>query len=109
MYCVCLQGQPLAEVNLTAGIVSMAFDDHQSQDADARNTHLKLRGQKLDLLLEVMQDAIATKVSYYNVKSLPHASVGLMDCALRDLSVINCMSSDVTALWEYGSPGLPDS
>jgi len=53
---------------VTAGIVSMAFDDHQSQDADARNTHLKLRGQKLDLLVEVMQDAVATKVSYFNVK-----------------------------------------
>ncbi|KAA6426735.1 MAG: vacuolar sorting-associated 13F-like [Trebouxia sp. A1-2] len=56
-------GQPLAEVNVTAGIVSMAFDDHQSQDADARNTHLKLRGQKLNLLVEVMQDAIATKAT----------------------------------------------
>ncbi|DBA81627.1 TPA: hypothetical protein ACH3X1_007382 [Trebouxia sp. C0004] len=56
-------GQPLAEVNVTAGTVSMAFDDHQSQDADARNTHLKLRGQKLDLLLEVLQDAIATKAT----------------------------------------------
>ncbi|KAL0051145.1 hypothetical protein WJX82_002690 [Trebouxia sp. C0006] len=56
-------GQPLAEVNVTAGIVSMAFDDRQSQDADARNTHLKLRGQKLNLLLEVMQDAIATKAT----------------------------------------------
>ncbi len=63
MQCVCLQGQPLAEVNVTAGILSMAFDDHQSQNADARNTYLKLRGQKLDLLVEVMQDAIATKVS----------------------------------------------
>lgn len=57
---------------MTAGIVSMAFDDHQSQDADARNTHLKLRGQKLNLLVEVMQDAIATKVSYINVKCPPH-------------------------------------
>ena len=65
-----LQGQPLAEVNVTAGIVSMAFDDHQSQDADARNTHLKLRGQKLVLLLEVMQDAVATKVSCFHVRSL---------------------------------------
>jgi len=91
MQCVCLQGQPLAEVNVTAGIVSMAFDDHQSQDADARNTHLKLRGQKLDLLLEVMQDAIATKVSYSNVKSLSHTSIGLMDSALRDMSVIDCV------------------
>ncbi len=76
---------------MTAGIVSMAFDDHQSQDADARNTHLKLRGQKLDLLLEVMQDAIATKVSYSNVKSLSHTSIGLMDSALRDMSVIDCV------------------
>jgi hypothetical protein len=85
MYCVFLQGQPLAEVNVTAGIVSMAFDDHQSQDADARNTHLKLRGQKLDLLLEVMQAAIATKVSCFNVKSLSHTSMGLMDSAFKDL------------------------
>jgi len=85
MYCVFLQGQPLAEVNVTAGIVSMAFDDHHSQDADARNTHLKLRGQKLDLLLEVMQAAIATKVSCFNVKSLSHTSMGLMDSAFKDL------------------------
>ncbi len=109
LFCAALQGQPLAEVNVTAGIVSMAFDDRQSQDADARNTHLKLRGQKLNLLLEVMQDAIATKVSYFNVKSLSHTSVGLMDATLRDLSVIHCMNLDVTALWDYGSPGLTDS
>lgn len=64
----------MAEVNVTAGIVSVVFDDHQSQDADAINTHLKLRGQKLDLLLEVMQGAVATKVSLLQVMHLPGSS-----------------------------------
>ena len=109
LFCAPLQGQPVAEVNVTAGVVSMAFDDHQSQDADARNTHLKLRGQKLDLLVEVMQDAIATKVSYFNVKSLSHTCIGLMETALRDMSVIDCMNLNVITFWEYGSSGLTHS
>ena len=57
-----LQGLPVAEVNVTAGSLSLAFDDNYSEDSDASNTHLKLRGQKLDLLLELMDDSIATKV-----------------------------------------------
>ena len=59
---------------MTAGIVSVVFDDNQSQDADAINTHLKLRGQKLDLLLEVMQGAVATKVSLLQVMPFPTSS-----------------------------------
>ena len=43
-----LQGLPVAEVNVTAG----------------SNTHLKLRGQKFDMLLELMDDSIATKVGF---------------------------------------------
>ena len=71
-----LQGRPVAEVNVTAGIVSVVFDDNQSQDADAINTHLKLRGQKLDLLLEVMQGAVATKVSLLQVVCLSPVAAG---------------------------------
>lgn len=58
-----MQGLPLAEANVTAGAVSLVFDDTHSQDSDASNTHLKLKGQKLDMLLEFMQDAVATKVA----------------------------------------------
>lgn len=60
--CVYFQGLPLAEVNLTAGTVSVAFEDTQGQESDASSTQLKLRGQKLDVLLELMQGAVATKV-----------------------------------------------
>ena len=59
-----LQGLPVAEVNVTAGSVSVAFDDSHSEDCDASNTHLKLRGQKFDMLLELMDDSIATKVGF---------------------------------------------
>lgn len=52
----------MAEVSITAGATSVAFDDSKGQDADCSNTHLKLRGQKLDLLLEFVQDAVAAKV-----------------------------------------------
>ena len=57
-----LQGLPLAEVSLTAGTLSVAFDDNSSQDSDSSNTHLKLHGRKLDLLLELVQGAVAAKV-----------------------------------------------
>ena len=53
---------PLEEVNITAGVVSVTFIDNKSQDSDCRNTHLKLRGQKLDVLVEHMQGALAAKV-----------------------------------------------
>ena len=57
-----LQGLPLAEVNITAGAISVAFDDNRGQDSDCSNTHLKLRGQRLDLLLEFVQCGVAAKV-----------------------------------------------
>ena len=57
-----LQGLPLAEVNITAGAISVAFDDNRGQDSDCSNTHLKLRGQRLDLLLEFVQGGVAAKV-----------------------------------------------
>lgn len=40
----------------------MAFDDNKGQDSDCSNTHLKLRGQRLDLVLEFVQGAVAAKV-----------------------------------------------
>lgn len=63
MFTMSLQGVPLAEVNIVAGAISVAFDDSKGQDSDCSNTHLKLRGQKLDLLLEFVQGAVAAKVS----------------------------------------------
>lgn len=65
-----LQSLPLAEVNITAEAVSVGFDDSKGQDTDCSNTHLRLRGQKLDLLLEFIQDAVAAKVSFLSPSHL---------------------------------------
>lgn len=64
-----LQSLPLAKVNITAEAVSLGFVDSKGQDTDCSKNHLRLRGQKLDLLLEFIQDAVAAKVSFL---LLPH-------------------------------------
>lgn len=86
-----LQDLPLAEVNIVAGVVSVAFDDNRGQDADCSNTHLKLRGQRLDLLLEFVQGAMAAKVCgpclvtvllYFSVYALQCSGHGYKLCCI---------------------------
>ena len=60
-----LQESPVAEVNMMAGAVTVAYNDTKvvGNDADAKTISLKIRGTKLDLLMEMMQSAVAVKVS----------------------------------------------
>ena len=59
-----LQGLPVAELNVTAKSVSVCYHDANThgKDSDAININLRLKGNKFDLLLEMMQNAIAVKV-----------------------------------------------
>lgn len=54
----------MSELNVTAKSVSVCYHDANShgKDSDAININLRLKGNKFDLLLEMMQNAIAAKV-----------------------------------------------
>ena len=59
-----MQGSPLAELNVTAKAASVCYYDAHAagKDSDATNVDLRLRGKKLDLLFEIMDNAVAAKV-----------------------------------------------
>ena len=78
-----LQEMPLAEVNIAAGAISVAFDDNRGQDSDCSNTHLKLRGQRLDLLLEFVHGAVAAKVC----QPCPHHCLAILYCNAQDMAL----------------------
>lgn len=54
----------MAELNVTAKALSVCYHDANihSRDSDATNINLRLKGNNLDLLLEIMSNATAAKV-----------------------------------------------
>lgn len=59
-----MQGSPLCELNITAKAASVCYYNAHApgKDSDATNVDLRLRGKKLDLLFEIMDNAVAAKV-----------------------------------------------
>ena len=75
-----LQGLPVAELNVKAKSVSVSYHDANThgKDSDAININLRLKGNKFDLLLEMMQNAIAAKVCLLPYPTAFHKPPSLM-------------------------------
>lgn len=61
-----LQGGHVIELNITAETLSLCYHDTDTRgrDSDATNVNLRLKGNKFDMLLEAMQDAVVAKVRH---------------------------------------------